>query len=329
MPIHRFSGRVFVGSQPVVPAGLLVEARIGGVNYTNSTDEGRNTVTATGGVYGEVRDFHICADVPETPEKEGGTNGESVEFFVEGIRAETQHIDTTVVGLVRFERVSSTVLNLFVDSLTLATTPAIESAAACTNQVPTPTPTASPTPEATATALPTPTSGEGGGSGAPPAPSGPIIIPGPSGSSGGADDEEPTPTQTPTPALPSAEQVLALPPAEAAALIVGLEIGEAAEVVEQLASAAAAEILGEVELPDVITILNALDFGTAARVLDELPPETIALVLQGVATSRIEELIAVMDRTALLNSLPLLPIAGLREISTDVLLRALRNVPSR
>ena len=185
---------MFVGSDPVVSDGLLIEARIDNINYANSTDEGRNTVTATGGVYGEVRDLHVCKDVSGTPELEGGNDGDVIRFYVEGIPAEAQQADGTVVDPVVFEQASSTELNLFVQSLTLAAVPATDSEEACTNQVPTPTPTPTETPAPTATALPGtgPATGGGGsgGGGSQPASTAPET------------SLFPTPTPTPAPGLP-------------------------------------------------------------------------------------------------------------------------------
>ena len=319
LPTHQFSGRVFVGSDPVVPPGLLIEARIGNVNFANSTDEGRNTVTATGGVYGEVRDFNVCKDVSETPELEGGNDGDVIKFFVEGIPAEAQQADGTVVDPVVFEEASSTELNLFVQSLTLAAVPATDSEEACTNQVPTPTPTPTQTPAPTATALPGtgPATGGGGsgGGGSQPASTAPET------------SLFPTPTPTPAPGLPSPAELDILGPGPAADLIVSLDIGEATQVIEQLGSAAAAAILAEAEISEVITILGALDFGTAAGVLGEMAPSDAAQVLQSLPVSQVLQIIAVMDERALVASLSLFTIQALSELPLDDLLRALRSLP--
>jgi hypothetical protein len=76
---HQFYGNVFVGG--VAPASGTVTAKINGVQYATGTIDSQ-------GRYGYATPlFRVPADNPDTPEKEGGTLGDTVQFFVGGIQA--------------------------------------------------------------------------------------------------------------------------------------------------------------------------------------------------------------------------------------------------
>jgi len=74
---HQFWGTVSIGSVPA-PEGIEVVARIAGVaeNFT--------TAVAANHTYGWSPAFKVKGDDPETPEKEGGNNGDTIEFYVAG-----------------------------------------------------------------------------------------------------------------------------------------------------------------------------------------------------------------------------------------------------
>jgi len=71
---HRFYGYVTVAGEPA-PDGTLVEARIANITYASTT--------TVDGMY----DFKVPGDDPETPEKEGGKTGDTVDFYVAGTYA--------------------------------------------------------------------------------------------------------------------------------------------------------------------------------------------------------------------------------------------------
>ena len=73
MPPHQFAGNVTIDGKPA-PDGTVVSARIGGVEYVRE-----ETVN---GKYGFREPFRVPTDDPDTAEKEGGVNGEVVEFYV-------------------------------------------------------------------------------------------------------------------------------------------------------------------------------------------------------------------------------------------------------
>ena len=166
---HTFLGVVFVGIDPTTArqSGLKVEARIGNINYANSRDVGRDTRTEAGGKYGQVNNFHLCSNNPDTPEREGGVNGDEIQFFIEGIRADARLPDGTELDPVLYEISGFTELNVSILSLEANPVAATPSISACQLQVGTPTPTLTPlptaiptitqTPEATLTPASTPT----------------------------------------------------------------------------------------------------------------------------------------------------------------------------
>ncbi len=85
---HQFYGEVTIGGEPARD-GILIEAIIDEITYESTTTvEGR---------YGwDLPLFMVPADDPNTPEKEGGSNGETVEFYVNGVYATS---DTFLIGL--------------------------------------------------------------------------------------------------------------------------------------------------------------------------------------------------------------------------------------
>ncbi len=79
-PPHGFWGDVTIGEVPA-PDGTLIEALIAGIPY--------KTELTVDGEYGWVPLFYVPADDPTTSEKEGGSNGETVEFYVDGTYAKS------------------------------------------------------------------------------------------------------------------------------------------------------------------------------------------------------------------------------------------------
>jgi len=76
---HRFLGQVTVNGEPA-PEGLTVSAQINGITYeTGATDSlgryGRDNADL----------FQVPFDDPDVPGKEGGVNGEAVNFLVNGV----------------------------------------------------------------------------------------------------------------------------------------------------------------------------------------------------------------------------------------------------
>jgi len=75
---HQFYGSVTISEEPA-PDGTLVEAKINNVTYANTT--------TLDGKYGYNPVFYVPADDTETPTKEGGASGETVDFYVNGVYA--------------------------------------------------------------------------------------------------------------------------------------------------------------------------------------------------------------------------------------------------
>jgi len=91
---HRFDGSVTINLEPAAE-GVEVSATIAGVDevFTATTDAG-----------GEYHLLYVRGDDPNTPEKEGGNNGDEIEFYVD---------DVYVISYT-FESGASTTLNLTV-----------------------------------------------------------------------------------------------------------------------------------------------------------------------------------------------------------------------
>jgi len=79
MPPCVFYGDVKDEEGMLAPDGLIVKARIAGTNLEWTTE-------TKNGTYGFFND-PIDSDSPDTPEKDGGTNGDKIEFYVSEIKA--------------------------------------------------------------------------------------------------------------------------------------------------------------------------------------------------------------------------------------------------
>ena len=78
---HQFYGKVTIGGNPA-PSGTSIVAQIGGITYASTTVDSQ-------GEYGYTPLFVIPTDNPDTPDKDGGVNGNTVQFFVGGTAAQT------------------------------------------------------------------------------------------------------------------------------------------------------------------------------------------------------------------------------------------------
>ena len=78
---HQFWGNVTINGQPV-PEGWDVQ-----VTAEIDTTEYKSATVDTQSRYGYVPNFLVPANDPETPAKEGGVSGETINFFVEGFPA--------------------------------------------------------------------------------------------------------------------------------------------------------------------------------------------------------------------------------------------------
>jgi len=108
--ISSFYGTVTIGGSPA-PDGLTVSAKVEGVEY--------DTAITVDGSYGrgpqEEHMLKIPADDPATPQKDGGLNGDTVEFFVEGVKTNNEPAI--------FESMTYSMLNLTVPAFIPAAQP--------------------------------------------------------------------------------------------------------------------------------------------------------------------------------------------------------------
>ena len=78
----RLAGELTLDGSPA-PVDTVIEARIGGVNYAYG-----DTATDADGKYGYPpgTGYYVEADDNETPAKEGGAPGDTVEFYADGVK---------------------------------------------------------------------------------------------------------------------------------------------------------------------------------------------------------------------------------------------------
>ena len=82
-PPHVFRGAVTVGGATAAN-GLTVTAAIAGTSFSYTP-----SAQTSGGRYGDNLQFKVPADDPDTSTKEGGVNGDTIIFYVEGVEAGT------------------------------------------------------------------------------------------------------------------------------------------------------------------------------------------------------------------------------------------------
>ena len=104
-PPHKFFGTVTIGASPA-DGGVSVEARIGNVQFSQLV-AGDGTATSSAstesdGRYGISKSFQVCGDDLSSVQKEGGVNGDAVQFFVNGVLATTS-VNGSTTSIV-FER---------------------------------------------------------------------------------------------------------------------------------------------------------------------------------------------------------------------------------
>ena len=77
---HQFYGDVTIDGV-AAPNGISVEAKIGGVTY--------KTTTTLDGKYGHSPLFKLDSDDPDVAGITGGVNGDTIQFYVDGVLATT------------------------------------------------------------------------------------------------------------------------------------------------------------------------------------------------------------------------------------------------
>ncbi|MBI2917726.1 MAG: Ig-like domain-containing protein [Chloroflexi bacterium] len=85
---HQFYGTVTVGGNPA--AGVSVQAKIGSTTFATAT-------TDADGKYGYSPLFRVPGDDAATSDKEGGVNGETVQFYVSGVAAQSAQFSSSGV----------------------------------------------------------------------------------------------------------------------------------------------------------------------------------------------------------------------------------------
>jgi len=103
-PPHQFYGNVTIDGSPA-PEGTEITVKIDGVGY--------GSTTTSDGKYGYDPLFFVPADDPSTDEKEGGQNGDVIQFYVNDVLS----------GTYNFSSGDVTNLDLSASSITLTPSP--------------------------------------------------------------------------------------------------------------------------------------------------------------------------------------------------------------
>lgn len=117
-PAHNFFGEVTVTGVSPTSLGAVVEARIGNVNYARPNANGGNVAIQTNGNYGQGQSgllLQVCGDSLDTDDKEGGRDGDVIEFYVGNVKAVTTDRFGTAIPQVAFDPGTVTQLNLVLD----------------------------------------------------------------------------------------------------------------------------------------------------------------------------------------------------------------------
>ncbi|MCH8109834.1 MAG: PGF-pre-PGF domain-containing protein [Chloroflexi bacterium] len=306
---HQFGGNVTVDGSPA-QTGLKIEARLdNNVNYAETFDG--NVPVTSSGTYGltGASSLRVCGDTPSTSEREGGANGDVIEFFVQ-VGGQWFLAGTSV-----FE-IGGLTNNL---GLTVNTsdTPAGDSTFspfACKqgDEPPTPTATSIP-PTPTATSTPAPAGGGGGGPAA-------------------TSTATPTPTSTPIPEevidTISAIQSGAITHDEAADILTGISPEDAAVVIQGIDDEDAAAIFEAMDAEDAAPIAVDVETEKLSDILSIVSPEQAANILELLPTEKVTEIVQTMDEDKLVERLPLMSPDKLFEIQVQVLFDNLPSVPA-
>ena len=336
---HLFYGIVRIDGSPA-SGGLTLEARINGVNYAKSVLG--TTTTASDGTYGQVDDFQVLGDDLDTPSvKEGGLNGDVIEFYVQGLKATTL-VDGVQVAVVQYESGSVTQLDLAISGAALTPTP-IPPATPTPTPIPpaTPTPTpippatptpippatptpippATPTPIPSATPTPIPSATPTPIPSATPTPipsATPTPIPPATPTPSPTDIPTPTPTLSPTPVPPITDVIEESTPEEAVTVLEQVTLEEAAQALEGIASNIAAQIIEEMNPDMAAQIIEQVAPDPAAQMLEETPTQKAASVIELVATTKAAAIVEQMTTTKAADIIEMVGILKASDILASV-----------
>ncbi|GAI68997.1 unnamed protein product [marine sediment metagenome] len=121
---HQFWGTVTIGTG-LAPEGTIVSAQIGETEYASTTVDAEHRYGYRTD-YGGTGTFMVPADDLNEPGKDGGVAGDTVEFYVDGVKAALYDVDTgeSLEGYT-FEIWGTTKLNLTV-TIPDSTAPTVE-----------------------------------------------------------------------------------------------------------------------------------------------------------------------------------------------------------
>ena len=352
---HIFYGLAKTSGGTAVPENSVIQARIGNVHYGQSVSGQTglatlntliHSVNGDGNNYGADVNFQVCAnDLATKSAIEGGNEGDSVTFYINGIQATVvpysgsnplPQTSTITYSIGKVERV-----DIIIPSLTASTMAATSSSSACKEA--------------------TPSGGDppplGGGPLPPVEDSEQTLEEQTNQIVGQIGDGEFTPVeaadlladQDPQLAADVLEQIDSSTAADiieniatvkAAEIIAIMDPGKAADVLENVATVKAAEILRSLADDKAAGIMEMIDGGKgasiiaqvgarkASNILSIVSPKKAAVILEMTPTERVTEIVKVMSEGKLIERLPEMSAGKLFGIPIEVLFDRLPSVPT-
>ncbi|MBM3925507.1 MAG: PGF-pre-PGF domain-containing protein [SAR202 cluster bacterium] len=119
-----------------------------------------------------------------------------------------------------------------------------------------------------------------------------------------------------------------VPPEKAAQVIEKTTIDAATKIIDQASDVGAGAILSKASALAGADIVEALDIEKAAPVMDNVEPKKAGAIMATVDTETKVNLVKNMSKFALINTLSETPILAIKEISIDLLLQTLPQLPA-
>ena len=286
-----------------------------------------HSVNGDGNNYGADVNFQVCAnDLATKSEIEGGNEGDSITFFINGIQATVvpysgsnplPETSTITFSIGKVERV-----DIIIPSLTASTTAATSSSSACKEATPSgggPLPPVGDSEQTLEEQTDQIVEQIGGGELTPVEAADLLADLAPEQA---ADVVERLDSST------AADIIENIATVKAAEIIANMDPGKAADVLENVATVKAAEILRSLADDKGASIIAQVGARKASDILSIVSPKKAAAILEMTPTERVTEIVKVMGEGKLIERLPEMSPDKLFGIPIEVLFDSLPSVPT-
>ena len=286
-----------------------------------------HSVNGDGNNYGADVNFQVCAnDLATKSEIEGGNEGDSITFFINGIQATVvpysgsnplPETSTITFSIGKVERV-----DIIIPSLTASTTAATSSSSACKEATPSgggPLPPVGDSEQTLKEQTDQIVEQIGGGELTPVEAADLLADLAPEQA---ADVVERLDSST------AADIIENIATVKAAEIIANMDPGKAADVLENVATVKAAEILRSLADDKGASIIAQVGARKASDILSIVSPKKAAAILEMTPTERVTEIVKVMGEGKLIERLPEMSPDKLFGIPIEVLFDSLPSVPT-